>query len=244
MNSVDMAALYAWFVARSGGGSDGGSDGGDAYGSGSGGKDGGGNKEGSSSGLEGNCIRSLHVDVSTGAAWGPTLAVLGVVGRTLRHMRIAGDSPQCQLVGCSAPWLALCPNLASLELDDVVDHSIGDCTVFPTGQCCSDSAVAVCESGCAVPAAPVCGVLVQEGCGAWGWRQCRDTDTVLPIVLAECCPVPAAAVRRTGCCSRFCSLLAHGQRLYMQPHMCPVPAAAPACCADAGAVCCRLLLQG
>lgn len=107
MTSVDMAALFAWFVARSGAAADGGAGG----------------------------VRSLHVDVSSAAAWGPTLGVLGVVGRALEHLRIAGDSPQCQMVGCSAPWLALCPHLVSLELDDVVDHSIGDCTAFPTGAC-------------------------------------------------------------------------------------------------------------
>ncbi|KAI7840413.1 hypothetical protein COHA_005844 [Chlorella ohadii] len=123
VTSVDMAALFAWFVARSGSGGGGGeADGG--------GTDGGNGKEGSQ---EGGCIRSLHVDVSSAGAWGPTLGVLGVVGRGLRHLRIAGDSPQCQMVGCSAPWLALCPNLVSLELDDVVDQSIGDCTAFPTG---------------------------------------------------------------------------------------------------------------
>ncbi|PRW39336.1 20 kDa chloroplastic isoform B [Chlorella sorokiniana] len=123
VTSVDMAALFAWFVERSGD-----SSGGSGSGSGSGG-----DANGGSGSKEAEAIQSLHVDVSTAAAWGPTLGVLGVVGRRLRHLRIAGDSPQCQMVGCSAPWLALCPNLVSLELDDVVDQSIGDCTVFPTG---------------------------------------------------------------------------------------------------------------
>lgn len=80
---------------------------------------------------EGN-VRTLHVDICTREAWAPVLAVLGVVGRGLEHLRVAGEADECQVPGCMAPWLELVPNLLSLELDDVVDHSISDAH-FPTG---------------------------------------------------------------------------------------------------------------
>ncbi|EFN52805.1 hypothetical protein CHLNCDRAFT_138465 [Chlorella variabilis] len=77
-------------------------------------------------------VLSLHVEMSTAAAWPAVLAVLGVVGRGLQHLRVAGESSECQVPGCTAPWLELAPNLESLELDDVVDHSIAEAR-FPQG---------------------------------------------------------------------------------------------------------------
>lgn len=96
MQTMDMTALFAWFVARAGD------------------------------------IRSLHIDLFTEAAWPPILAVLGVVGRSLQHLRLAGETPACQRVGCYAPWLQLTPRLTSLELDDVVDGAISH-AIFPPG---------------------------------------------------------------------------------------------------------------
>lgn len=95
-HSLDLSALFAWFVAREG------------------------------------AVRSLHVDLCCQAAWAPLLAVLGVVGRRLEHLRIAGETAQCQRPGDTAPWLALAPNLTALELDEVVDASIADAR-FPLG---------------------------------------------------------------------------------------------------------------
>lgn len=77
-------------------------------------------------------VRSLHVSIASDAAWAPILALLGVVGRGLEHLRIAGDGQSCAVAGCTAPWLSLTPNLRSLELDDVCDHSIGE-AVWPPG---------------------------------------------------------------------------------------------------------------
>lgn len=77
-------------------------------------------------------VRSLHVDLSTPAAWPPLLAVLGVLGRQLLRLRLAGETPACQRPGCAAPWLALVPNLTCLELDDAVDGSIAAAR-FPPG---------------------------------------------------------------------------------------------------------------
>lgn len=77
-------------------------------------------------------VRSLHVEMSTAAAWPAVAAVLGVVGRGLQHLRIAGDTQECQVPGCTAPWLELAPKLESLELDDCVDHSIAEAR-FPEG---------------------------------------------------------------------------------------------------------------
>lgn len=77
-------------------------------------------------------VRSLHVSIGTDDAWAPLLALLGVVGRGLEHLRVAGDGQSCAVAGCTAPWLALTPNLRSLELDDVCDHSIGD-ALWPSG---------------------------------------------------------------------------------------------------------------
>ncbi|KAL4853377.1 Ras suppressor protein 1 [Chlorella vulgaris] len=71
-------------------------------------------------------VRSLHVEMSSGAAWPTVVAVLGVVGRSLHDLRIAGDTQECQVPGCTAPWLELVPNLLSLELDEAVDHSIAE----------------------------------------------------------------------------------------------------------------------
>ncbi|KAI3431582.1 hypothetical protein D9Q98_004632 [Chlorella vulgaris] len=71
-------------------------------------------------------VRSLHVEMSSGAAWPTVVAVLGVVGRSLHDLRIAGDTQECQVAGCTAPWLELVPNLLSLELDEAVDHSIAE----------------------------------------------------------------------------------------------------------------------
>lgn len=71
-------------------------------------------------------VRSLHVSIGTDDAWAPLLALLGVAGRGLEHLRVAGDGQSCAVAGCTAPWLALTPNLRSLELDDVCDHSIGE----------------------------------------------------------------------------------------------------------------------
>lgn len=97
--TLSVAALYAWFVARAG------------------------------------QVRSLHVDMSGEAAWAPLLAVLGVVGRGLQHLRLAGDGAACALPGCTAPWLALTPNLHSLELDEVCDAAVAD-ALWPPGGCC------------------------------------------------------------------------------------------------------------
>ncbi|KAL4440201.1 hypothetical protein ABPG75_003202 [Micractinium tetrahymenae] len=77
-------------------------------------------------------VRSLHVNIGTSDAWAPLLALLGVAGRGLEHLRVAGDGQSCAVAGCTAPWLALTPNLRSLELDDVCDHSIGE-ALWPPG---------------------------------------------------------------------------------------------------------------
>lgn len=77
-------------------------------------------------------LRTLHIELSTAAAWPAIQAVLGVVGRNLEHLRIAGETKECQAPGCTAPWLELVPNLLSLELDQAVDHSIADAR-FPAG---------------------------------------------------------------------------------------------------------------
>jgi hypothetical protein len=78
-------------------------------------------------------VRSLHVEMSSGAAWPTVVAVLGVVGRSLHDLRIAGDTQECQVAGCTAPWLELVPNLLSLELDEAVDHSIAEAR-FPQSE--------------------------------------------------------------------------------------------------------------
>ena len=90
-------------------------------------------------------VRSLHIDVSTAAAWAPIQAVLGVAGRALEHLRVAGDAQESHTPGCTAPWLSLVPNLVSLELDDVVDHSVSDAH-FPPGGC--QPAAAACLAAC------------------------------------------------------------------------------------------------
>ena len=98
-HSLNLAAMYAWFVRWEG------------------------------------VMSSLHVDLSTAAAWAPVAAVLGVVGRRLQHLRVAGDAEGCLAPGgATAPWMALVPHLASLELDNVADHSIS-AAHFPTSAC-------------------------------------------------------------------------------------------------------------
>jgi hypothetical protein len=78
-------------------------------------------------------VHSLHLELATAAAWPAVFALLGVVGRGLQHLRIAGESTECQLPGCTAPWLELVPNLQSLELDEAVDHSIAEAR-FPQSE--------------------------------------------------------------------------------------------------------------
>lgn len=109
-------------------------------------------------------VRSLHASIGSEAAWTPLLAVLGIIGRRLEHLRVAGDGQSCVLPGCTAPWLALTPSLRSLELDDVCDHSIGE-ALWPPGGCtrrthappCLQASNAMLQaSKCGISAGPIC----------------------------------------------------------------------------------------
>lgn len=105
-------------------------------------------------------VRSLHVSIGTDDAWAPLLALLGVAGRGLEHLRIAGDGQSCAVAGCTAPWLALTPNLRSLELDDVCDHSIGE-ALWPAGK--RPPLLRECRAAC-MSSSPAC---------AGGWQGFR-----------------------------------------------------------------------
>ena len=97
--SLDLAAMFTWFLARADGEAP---------------------------------VRSLHADLAAADGWAPLLGVLGAVGRGLHHLRIAGEGPECRRPGCTAPWLALTPNLLSLELDEVCDAAVSNAR-FPPG---------------------------------------------------------------------------------------------------------------
>ena len=77
-------------------------------------------------------IRRLDVDLNSRSAWVAVHALLGTVGHYLTHLRIYGDEDSLWESGSTCPWLALTPNLVSLELENATDSSVEQAD-FPLG---------------------------------------------------------------------------------------------------------------